>query len=576
MTLAEIMDEDRRKKIIEIMQARADNDPETQELVRFLVVNNVDKELIIKGDKDFLKRLTEQVKKKIEEMREASQRAPPVGDELSCYVDEDGDIVEEIVNDCKPKFVCWKENDMTIDYPTGKFTPIDDEILRKRVVLLPTGVEDYESDEKLIDDLKKHIVKYMDVDDEFLEQAVYYILLSWVYDRLTTVPYLRALGDTGTGKSRFLHVIGSLCYKPMKITGAASPAAIFRIIEKWKGTLIIEEADRKQSDTADDVIKILNCGYEKDNPVVRCDKEKPNDIEVHDVYGPKVLSSRQTFYDKALESRCVTYVTQETRREDIPPLLPPSFDKNSGLLRNKLLLWRLKNWNRIDINVLEDPAQFGLTGVEPRLRQTAMPFLVLFTNEALRKKFIDYIKKYQIVLIDERAESDEGLLVNAYYELKNAKQERITATDLMNFVNEDLKDKSKWSKRKVGSLIRSMGFKSTHKTVGGENLREVDIDEKQYDTLLRRYNSQYFLQKMTEVTKMTDITDTLGGESLESTESGGESTVTAVISVIPVIDEPKLEVEEIIPYLKSKKEVKSDEKLESDNNASQNEESNGT
>lgn len=511
-----------------------------EKLIAFLLESGISNDILKGATDDELQRIQEHVKKKIKQVRAEKEKLLKT-EGVSCYVDDDGDVVEEILKeDGSVGFVCWKENDSMIAYPSDKFSPINDEMLKKKVVMLSTGIEEYDNEEKLMAELKIHMEKYVDVEGDFLEQAVFYILLSWVYDRLNTVPYLRALGDTGTGKSRFLDVIGSLCYKPMKITGAASPAAIFRIIEKWKGTLIIEEADRKQSDTSDDVVKILNCGYERDNPVVRCDKDDPNDIRVHDVFGPKVISSRKTFYDKALESRCITYVTRETKRSDIPPLLPPSFFVNNMILRNKLLLWRLKNWKRIDVNVLEEPEKFGLSGIEPRLKQTAMPFLVLFTNEALRKKFIEFIKTYQIILIDERSESDEGLLVNAYKNLVENGQEKITATDIMNFVNEELKDKNKWSKRKVGGLLRSIGFLSTVKTISGESIRLVEISDEQYDTLLNRYNSEYFTKKITEVTEITDITNTPKNKKnvLNSANEDVDGvSVCNVISVTSVTDE---------------------------------------
>ena len=55
-------------------------------------------------------------------------------------------------------------------------------------------------------------------------------MLSWCYDVLNTVPYLRALGDYGTGKSRFEDIIGGLCYKPMFTNGAITPAVIYRVL----------------------------------------------------------------------------------------------------------------------------------------------------------------------------------------------------------------------------------------------------------------------------------------------------------------------------------------------------------
>ena len=51
--------------------------------------------------------------------------------------------------------------------------------------------------------------------------------------------------------------IGSMCYRPLVIGGAATPASIFRIIEAVGGTMLIDEADFQDSQIGTDVTKIL-------------------------------------------------------------------------------------------------------------------------------------------------------------------------------------------------------------------------------------------------------------------------------------------------------------------------------
>jgi hypothetical protein len=56
----------------------------------------------------------------------------------------------------------------------------------------------------------------------FRKIATYYILLTWVYDAFNELPYLRLRGDFGSGKTRALIVIGSLCYKSFFASGAST------------------------------------------------------------------------------------------------------------------------------------------------------------------------------------------------------------------------------------------------------------------------------------------------------------------------------------------------------------------
>jgi 5S rRNA maturation endonuclease (ribonuclease M5) len=88
--------------------------------------------------------------------------------------------------------------------------PINGEDVELGAVRLPSGVEEYGDTLTLLTEIEAHIYRYLDVSPNYLKFAAYYVLLSWLYDRFNTLPYLRALGDTGCGKSRFLDVIGGL------------------------------------------------------------------------------------------------------------------------------------------------------------------------------------------------------------------------------------------------------------------------------------------------------------------------------------------------------------------------------
>ncbi len=292
------------------------------------------------------------------------------------FLGNESEIVEEILikegDEEIPKFVIKQRDDdeIIIEDEYKGYKPMYNNAVQKRAVILPRGFQKFENMEVLIKEIQQHVHTYLDVDPAFEKYAAYYILLSWVYDKVNSVPYLRALGDTGTGKSRFLDVIGGLCYKPIRTAGSATPAPIFRLLEVWKGTLLLDEADQKKTDTTNELVKILNCGFERNRPVVRCDKENPKDIEIHDVFGPKIITSRYRFYDKALEARCITNVIQETARIDIPPQLTRKFEEQEEILRQKLLYFRLINWHKFKMDSVEN-SYHKLTEHEPPRRQTA-------------------------------------------------------------------------------------------------------------------------------------------------------------------------------------------------------------
>ena len=134
--------------------------------------------------------------------------------------------------------------------------PLTDELSRNGVVLLPTEAIEFDSLEDLENEIQAFIHKYVQLTSFGEMIATKYVLLSWVYDRFETIPYLRFLGDYGSGKSRAERVIGNICYKPIFAGGATTTSPIFRIIQRYRGTLIIDEADFSRSDMAAEITKI--------------------------------------------------------------------------------------------------------------------------------------------------------------------------------------------------------------------------------------------------------------------------------------------------------------------------------
>ena len=115
--------------------------------------------------------------------------------------------------------------------------------------------------------------------------------MSWVFDRFTAIPYLRAIGQFSSGKSRYIEVVGSICYRALFGSGASSPASLYRAISAFNGpTLILDEADFAKSAEAHEITKILNQGYQRKGGVMKSERgdDDEGSFEVNDL--PDVLA----------------------------------------------------------------------------------------------------------------------------------------------------------------------------------------------------------------------------------------------------------------------------------------------
>ena len=146
-----------------------------------------------------------------------------------------------------------------------------------------------------------------------LELCVYYILFTWFYTKVKTLGYLRFLADTGKGKSRTQKVIGDLCFYPVFASGASTFSGIARLNNRWRGTLIMDEADTS-GDKESQFVKYLNLGFERGKYYVLSDKQNPRLQEFFDPFSPKILAMRQPFRDNATEARLLSVSPHETTR----------------------------------------------------------------------------------------------------------------------------------------------------------------------------------------------------------------------------------------------------------------------
>jgi len=342
--------------------------------------------------------------------------------------------------------------DVEIDGKKYQPYPSTYNLVDKNVILFPSMAFPYENEEEILTEIRAFIHKYLDITEIYEQIATYYVLFTWMYDKFNEVPYLRTIGDFGSGKSRFLQAIGILCYKPIFTGGATTPSPIFRIVNEAKGTLIIDEADFKFSDMTSEIVKILNTGYQKGMPVLRSEGKGTFEVKAYDVFCPKIVATRETFADKALESR---FLVEEMGigklRADIPRTLKDDFYKDAEFIRNKLLMWRMKNYFT--------PVEYReelIEGIHPRLNQIVIPLLSIIKDDKIRDRLKGFIVEYNGELVADRGLSWESDIVFAIFKLEYEMMgHEVTVKEIAKSVNDQVNEEGEeLTARKVGWYLR--------------------------------------------------------------------------------------------------------------------------
>ncbi|MEW8285195.1 MAG: hypothetical protein AB2697_04370 [Candidatus Thiodiazotropha endolucinida] len=354
-------------------------------------------------------------------------------------------------------------------------------LIAHSVILFPSEPEEYGSQETLISDITAFIKRYVDLSDAFTQIAAYYALFTWIYDQFNELPYLRVRGDYGSGKTRFLLTVGSLCYKPIFASGASTVSPIFHILDSFGGTLLVDEADFRFSDEKADMVKILNNGNVRGFPVLRSEQSHTKEFnpKAFHVYGPKLVATRGYYQDRALESRFITEeLGNRPLRKDIPINLPSEYQKEARSLRNKLLLYRFRTLTKKLITTdLVDPC------LEPRLNQILTPLTSVMDDTTTREQLRQLATRYQQDMVADRSMDTEAQILRIIAEHKPEAPltvKAITDRFVERFSSDyDRKITPKW----IGGIIRRNLKLRTYKSNGtyAVNLGDKELLHRLYE-----------------------------------------------------------------------------------------------
>jgi len=212
------------------------------------------------------------------------------------------------------------------------------------------------------------------------------------------------------------------------------------------------------------MVKILNTGFQKGMPVLRTEGKGVFEVKSYDTFGPKIVATRQNYDDQALESRfLIEDMGRAKLREDIPIRLDDGFQEEALVLRNKLLMWRLRNYDR--------KLQFNderIDGLQPRLQQIITPLLAILPGEDIRTTLINHAHRYNSELIADRALSWESEAILAILRLHDRSGvDGSTVQDIAREMNDQSEVGEALVPRKVGWILRAKLHLKPERTVKG-------------------------------------------------------------------------------------------------------------
>lgn len=142
---------------------------------------------------------------------------------------------------------------------------------------------------QLLSEVVDAIRQFIILDKEQAHAAALWVALTHFIDVVEVAPLVIINApEKSCGKTQLLTVLGRMSYRPLPASNA-SASALFRAVELWKPTILIDEADTFFRDNAE-LHGMVNAGYLRDGYVLRSEA-------VGDSFEPRMFS---VFSAKAL------------------------------------------------------------------------------------------------------------------------------------------------------------------------------------------------------------------------------------------------------------------------------------
>jgi putative DNA primase/helicase len=153
---------------------------------------------------------------------------------------------------------------------------------------------------RLIGCIRSHVV----MPEESARVVALWIAMTWVHDVAAVhSPILLVTSpEPNSGKTTLLGVLSFLVRRSVRSVGI-SAAALYRAVEKWKPTIMVEEADTAFVEN-DDLRQVVNSGWTRGDGVLRCDGEN-NDPYLFPTFCPKAIGMKGRKLPDTIMSRAI-------------------------------------------------------------------------------------------------------------------------------------------------------------------------------------------------------------------------------------------------------------------------------
>jgi len=378
----------------------------------------------------------------------------------------------------------------------------------------------------LLADLTRIVHRFIICDEATAHGSALWITMTWLMDSVDMAPIAAITApEKRCGKSQLLFLMARLASRPLAASNI-TPAALFRAIEAWRPTLLIDEADAFMREN-EELRGLLNCGHTRDSAyVVRTvgDDHTPKQFFV---FGAKAIAGIGHLADTLMDRSIALELRRKLPHEQVDKLRqaePGMFERLSA----KLARWADDNGDAVRTSRPELPS-----ALHDRAADNWEPLLQI--AEVAGGAWPELARRAALKLSGESEQSQSTgaeLLADIQEIFETQGVQRIFSVDLLHALCLD--EERVWATWNRG---KPMSLKQLSKRLGEYNIKSAQIRigyeskkgfaRDQFIDAFGRYLSSPALTPLpSETSKQTNAGgcfDVSDGEKCFGTESGNET-----------------------------------------------------
>ncbi len=198
---------------------------------------------------------------------------------------------------------------------------------------------------ELLDNVCDTIARFIICEPETRVAATLWIALTWLIDVVQVAPLaIITAPEKRCGKTQFLDLMGRLSRSPL-VASSISPAAVYRVIEAHRPTLLIDEADSFMKDN-EELRGVINSGHTRTSAYVIRTVGDDHEPRQFSTWGAKVLCGIGTLPETLMDRAIILELRRKLQNEKVSRLRHAQADM-FPTLASKLARFTSDNEHRI-------------------------------------------------------------------------------------------------------------------------------------------------------------------------------------------------------------------------------------